>query len=246
MQKVILVVEHDSTLRNMISSQLRREGYFVLAVADETMALEAALYNPLSLVLIDPLRLQPDGLDFCRQLRSSHEMAHLPILMMVNNETEIAHMVGREPYVNDFIMKPLKWEELRACIYTLTTAGKRGMGQKIVKVLPETGATQNEEHMLVADDLCIDVGRYRVTRGNQDVKLHGHLFNVLVHLVRNRGKVVTREQLLRDVWRNDQLADSRTVDVHIRWLRARLEDDSANPKLIQTVRGLGYRFKDEE
>jgi DNA-binding response OmpR family regulator len=137
MQKTILVVEQDATLREVIASMLRVEGYFVLAVADGALALETAWHNLLSLVLLDPAHLQPDGIALCRQLRTHPETAFVPILMMVVQESEITQMMRVEPSVNDYIMKPLVWDELRACVHALVRGGKRSIRYKRFNALPD-------------------------------------------------------------------------------------------------------------
>lgn len=245
MQRVILVVEHDAALRGAIAHILRGDGYFVLAVPDGALAIDVARYNPIALVLLDPTYLQPSGLDICRELRASAETAHILILMMVADESEITQMMTLEPGVDDYIMGPLMWRELRACVQALLSGGRRRTGQmKGMGSVPET-IVPDEEQVLIADDLCIDIARHRVTRGNRPIELHRvRLFDLLVYLVRHRGIVLTRDRLLKEVWRFEQVNDVRTVDTHMRWLRQKLEDDPDHPQLIETVRGVGYRFKD--
>jgi two-component system alkaline phosphatase synthesis response regulator PhoP len=231
MPNAILVVEPDAALRDTIAHALRGEGYFVLAVADGALAVDVARHNPLALVLLDPMDLQPGGREVCQELRACALTPDVPILMLLTSESEIPQMVRLEPGGNDALMKPLQWGELRVCVQ--------------VGSVPGTETTQDDGKVLVADDLRIDIARRHVTRGNRTIDLYQvRLFDLLVYLVRHRGIVLTRDRLLKEVWRDAQVNDSRTVDTHVRWLRQKLEEDPDHPQLIETVRGVGYRFKD--
>ncbi|MDQ6661973.1 MAG: response regulator transcription factor [Chloroflexota bacterium] len=243
-QHIILVVEENRPLRDAITYTLREEGHFVLALADGNLALDVARDNPLSLVIFDPAHLQPEGLDVCRAIRTSPKTDSVPILMVVAHESEIAQIVRQnELRVNDFILKPLHWEELRVCVRALLRGNRPRSGKAIHQ--PKMETTSEEGQLLVADELCIDVARRTVFLRDQLIELHQmRLFDLLVYLVRHRGIVLTRDQLLIDVWGYDHGIDTRTVDVHVRWLRQKLEDAPDHPQLIETVRGVGYRFKD--
>jgi DNA-binding response OmpR family regulator len=213
-QKVILVVEQDAGLRDTITDSLRREGYFVLAVTDDDEAINIARNSPISLIILDPTSPQ-QRIDTSRLLRASDETIRLPILMMATSQMEIAQLVRVSPGVNDFIMKPFMWEELRACVRAL----------------------------LRGDTLRIDLGQRRVIRGDQQIHLGSPLlFHLLVYLVRHRSDVLTRGQLLQQVWCREGVQNTRTVDAHVHWLRQKLHDDPHDPQLIQTVPGMGYRF----
>jgi two-component system, OmpR family, alkaline phosphatase synthesis response regulator PhoP len=242
-QKGILVVEHDAAWRDTIAHRLQGEGYLVLAATNEGMAMDVAQHHPISLVILDSASLQ-SGLDLCCQLRASSETAQVPILMMVTSDIEIAQLVRLGPRVNDYIVKPFLWEELQACVRALLRSGKRRIRQKLANASPSPEKAHEQGQILVADTLCIDVAQHRVTRGDQQIKLGNNLlFNLLVYLVRHRGVALTRDQLLRYVWGSEPAKDSRTVDVHVHWLRQKLQDDPDHPQLIQTVPGVGYRFK---
>ena len=242
-QKGILVVEHDAARQDTIAHRLQGEGYLVLAVTNEGMAIDVAQHRPISLVILDSASLQ-SGLDMCRQLRAYAETAQVPILMMVTSDIEIAQLVRLGPRVNDYIVKPFLWEELQACVRALLRGGKRRVRQKLAKASPSTEKAHEQEQVLVADTLRIDVAQHRVTRGDQQIKLGNTLlFDLLVYLVRHRGIALTRDQLLRHVWGSEFVKDSRTIDVHMHWLRQKLQDDPDHPQLIQTVTGVGYCFK---
>lgn len=244
LQKVLLVVEQDADTRGAIVSQLREEGYLVLAVPDRTLALDVARDNPVSLIVLDPISLHPDGLELCRQLRACTETARIPILLLVTSDLEIAQMMSSGLRVDDFLVKPFPQAELRACVQALLRIGRRSGRKK-----PSTGtsrrriAAAGEREVLVAEDLRVDIGQHRVTQGDREIKLGSALlFDLLVYLLRHRGMVLTRDQLFQQVWGSESAVDSRTVDVHIHLLRQKLQDDPAHPRLIQTVPRVGYRF----
>jgi DNA-binding response OmpR family regulator len=241
-QKVILVVEQDTVLRDTITDSLRGEGYLVLAVTDDAGVVDIARNSPNTMIILDPTSPQR-GVDTCRLLRECDETARVPILMMASNEVEIAQMVRLNSGVDDFIVKPFLWEELRACVRALLRGRRHRARQKLAAASPMKETTHAEGEILVADTLRIDLGQHRVTQGDQEIRLGGRLlFDLLTYLVRHSGDVLTRDQLLRHVWRREVAQDTRTVDVHVHWLRQKLHDDPDDPQLIQTVPGMGYRF----
>jgi two-component system alkaline phosphatase synthesis response regulator PhoP len=232
-QRTILVVEDDAPLRDTLAYNLRAEGYQVLTASDGVSALEIARQKPVSLVLLDLMLPRLDGLEVCRQLRSKPETADIAILMLTARVEETDLVVGLELGADDYVTKPYAWNELRARIRALLRRG----GHK--------GAmdTADGVRQLAAGDLTVDLDRREVLRRGEEITLPARLFDLLVYFMRNRGNVLTRDQLLQKVWGYDFEGDTRTIDVHIRWLRERIEDEPANPQLIQTVRGVGYRFK---
>ncbi len=153
--------------------------------------------------------------------------------MLTARVEETDKVVGLELGADDYVTKPYAWNELRARIRALLRRG----GHKGVLDAAD-GARQ-----LSAGDLTVDLDRREVRKRGEEITLPARLFDLLVYFMRNRGNVLTRDQLLEKVWGYDYEGDTRTIDVHIRWLRERIEDDPANPQLIQTVRGVGYRFK---
>jgi DNA-binding response OmpR family regulator len=232
-QRTILVVEDDAPLRDTLAYNLRAEGYQVLTASDGVTALDIARQKPVSLVLLDLMLPRLDGLEVCRQMRSKPETADIAILMLTARVEETDLVVGLELGADDYVTKPYAWNELRARIRALLRRG----GHK--------GAVDTADgvRQLAAGDLTVDLDRREVLRRGEEITLPARLFDLLVYFMRNRGNVLTRDQLLEKVWGYDYEGDTRTIDVHIRWLRERIEDDPANPHLIQTVRGVGYRFK---
>lgn len=231
---MILVVEDDQTLRETLAYNLGNDGYEVLTAADGVRALELARTRPVALVLLDVMLPRLDGLAVCRQLRAARETAQLPILMLTARGDESDKVVGLELGADDYVTKPFGWAELRARIRALLRRGEQA---------PASGRGAPADEVLEAGDLRIDIGRREVRRGTREIELPARLFDLLAYMVRNRGLVLTRDRLLQAVWGYEYAGDTRTVDVHIRWLRERIEDDPAAPVRIQTVRGVGYRFR---
>jgi two-component system alkaline phosphatase synthesis response regulator PhoP len=226
------VVEDDASLRDTVAYNLRGDGYVVLTAADGVTALEIARGHALSLVLLDLMLPRLDGLEVTRRLRARPETATLPILMLTARGEETDKVVGLELGADDYVTKPFGWSELRARVRALLRRSEAAASP--ADAVPD---------VLEADDLRIDVDRREVTRGGRRIDLPARLFDLLAYMVRARGRVLTRDRLLHDVWGYEDAGDTRTVDVHMRWLREKLEDDPAHPQLVQTVRGVGYRFK---
>jgi two-component system alkaline phosphatase synthesis response regulator PhoP len=239
MERTILVVEDDSALRDTIAYNLRGEGFAVLKAADGVAALEEVRQHDISLVMLDLMLPRLDGWEVCRQIRANPRTANLPILMLTARAEVTDKVVGLELGADDYVTKPFTWNEVRARVRALLRRSDH-VGDR-----PPGGvaAAGDEARVLVADGVRIDVDRREVVKGEREIVLQPKLFDLLVYMVRYRGTVLTRDRLLEHVWGYEYAGDTRTVDVHIRWLREKLEDDPAVPQLIQTVRGVGYRFK---
>jgi two-component system alkaline phosphatase synthesis response regulator PhoP len=246
----ILVVDDEAVLVETIAYNLEQSGYQVVTVADGSSALEAAHSETPDLIILDIMLPGIDGLEVCRQLRREHQTATTPIIMLTAKGDEIDKVVGLEVGADDYVTKPFGRRELLARVRALLrravlpaaqpTRGddeENGTGRK-----SQTVETRSQR-LLVAGPLSIDLAGRRINCRGQDMELQPKQFDLLTYLVRNRGTVLTRDQLLHNVWGYDYAGDTRTVDVHVRWLRERLEEDPANPKLIQTVRGVGYVFR---
>jgi len=239
----IFVVDDEAVLVETIAYNLEQAGYQVLTAADGGSALEAARRETPDLVILDLMLPEMDGLEVCRQLRREHNTATIPIMMLTAKGDEIDKVVGLEVGADDYVTKPFGRRELLARVRALLrradypTAGNDHTSQET------SGEVPRPSRELVAGPLRIDLAGRRVNCRGQDLDLQPKQFDLLTYLVRNRGTVLTRDQLLQNVWGYDYVGDTRTVDVHVRWLREKLEEDPANPKLIQTVRGVGYCFR---
>jgi two-component system alkaline phosphatase synthesis response regulator PhoP len=236
LQRTILVVEDEAILRDTIVYNLKADGYEVLTAGDGASALDLALHKRPDLVLLDLMLPVMDGLEVCRQLRRRNETAETPILMLTARSEETDKVVGLELGADDYVTKPFSWRELRARVRAL-------LRRTTPRANSAPAPKPDESRVLTAGEVRVDLDRREVFVGEREVELPARLFDLLAYLVRQRGMVLTRDRLLEQVWGYDFAGDTRTVDVHIRWLREKLEADPANPTLIQTVRGVGYRFK---
>jgi DNA-binding response OmpR family regulator len=240
----ILVVDDEAVLVETIAYNLEQAGYRVVTASDGNSALEAARSECPDLILLDIMLPGMDGLEVCRQLRRESSTATTPIVMLTAKSDEIDKVVGLEVGADDYVTKPFGRRELLARVrallrrvdYPVPSEDHHLSNDAAQEVRPP-----NRE--LVAGPLRIDLAGRRVNCRGQELELQPKQFELLTYLVRNRGTVLTRDQLLHNVWGYDYAGDTRTVDVHVRWLREKLEEDPANPKLIQTVRGVGYVFR---
>jgi len=240
----ILVVDDEAVLVETIAYNLEQAGYRVVTAADGRSALDAARSEMPDLIILDIMLPGMDGLEVCRQLRRESGTATTPIVMLTAKDDEIDKVVGLEVGADDYVTKPFGRRELLARVrallrrvdYPAPGEDNRAGQEAAQEVRPAS-------RELVAGPLRIDLAGRRVNCRGQDLELQPKQFELLTYLVRNRGTVLTRDQLLHNVWGYDYAGDTRTVDVHVRWLREKLEEDPANPRLIQTVRGVGYVFR---
>ncbi|ACZ43749.1 two component transcriptional regulator, winged helix family [Thermobaculum terrenum ATCC BAA-798] len=228
----VLLVEDESTLLTTIAYNLRREGYKVLTAENGKRALELAEENP-DIVVLDILLPEIDGLEVCRRLR---QRSSVPIIMLTAKTDEVDRIVGLELGADDYLTKPFSMRELLARIKALLR--RRSL------IMAEISSQQQESRRqkLVSGDLEIDPAMHQVKRGGKVIQLTPREFDLLTFLVMNKGIVFSAERLLEEVWGYDEALDVRTVPVHIRNLREKIEDDPSDPKRIETVRGVGYRF----
>jgi DNA-binding response OmpR family regulator len=239
----VLIVDDEPVLVETIAYNLEQAGYEVTTAADGASALEAARRERPDLVILDIMLPEMDGIEVCRRLRRENGTATTPIMMLTAKGEEIDKVVGLEVGADDYVTKPFGRRELLARVKALlrraeyAPASEERPAQGIADELPHS----NRE--LAAGPLRIDLAGRRVICRGQELELQPKQFELLTYLVRNRGTVLTRDQILHNVWGYDYAGDTRTVDVHVRWLREKLEEDPANPRLIQTVRGVGYVFR---
>jgi DNA-binding response OmpR family regulator len=235
----ILVVEDEAVLLETLRYNLTRQGYDVYTAADGRLALQVARRERPALILLDVMLPGLDGLEVCRILRQ--EMS-VPILMLTARAEEVDRVVGLEVGADDYIAKPFSMRELLARVKAalrrvrLTREEAGAAGQYAAAVLPAPAA-------LSFGDLTIDTGRGEVLREGRALRLKPKEYELLLFLARHRGMVLSRDLILQRVWGWDFVGGSRTVDVHVRWLREKIEDDPAQPTRIVTVRGMGYRFE---
>lgn len=223
------MVEDDRNLLETIKYNLNKEGYEALTAVDGAEALEIARTEKPDLIILDIMLPVIDGFEVCRILRK--EMT-APIIMLTARIDETDRIMGLDTGADDYMTKPFSLRELLARIRALLRRAK------IFEVkLPE------EQAILTIGDITIDLNRHRVTVKEQPLELTAKEYDLLVFLIQNESYVFSREQLLEKVWGYDFAGDTRTVDVHIRWLRQKIESYPANPKHLLTVRGTGYKIE---
>ena len=228
MPEKILVVEDDRTLLETLEYNLARREYRVYKAMDGPSALQTARRELPDLVLLDLMLPGLDGLKVCRILRQ--EM-NVPILILTARTGEVDKVMGLEMGADDYMTKPFSMRELLARV--------RAMFRRATMINPQT---VDEQQLLVTNDLEIDTARHHALLGSKELELTPKEFDLLAFLVKNKGCVFSREQFLERVWGYDYAVDTRTVDVHIRWLRQKIETDPANPRRSTAVRGAGYKI----
>lgn len=218
----LLLVEDDQTLLDTLAYNLTNEGYDVVKARDGVAALDLAREQKPDLILLDIMLPGLDGLTVCRTLRRE---TRAPIVLLTARSGEVDRIIGLDSGADDYIVKPFSLGELYA---RLRAVLRRGRSETATK--------------LQSGDLTLDLVGHRAARAGQPLNLTPKEFELLAELLRHKDAVLTRDLLLQRVWGFDFAGDSRTVDVHIRWLREKIEEDPANPQRIETVRGIGYRF----
>ncbi len=227
MKKKILLVEDEQTLVRALKFNLEKEGFEVEIAYDGEEALQKFNAQEPDLIILDLMLPKVDGYEVCRNVRKKSEV---PIIMLTARDEDIDKILGLELGADDYITKPFNARELLARIRAIfrRASQQSAQGDRVVR----TG------------DLEIDLVKHRVKLKGRDVPLTSREYSLLSFLVSNAGRVYSRKQLLEQVWGYDYYGDARTVDVHIRHLREKLEENPAEPKLILTVWGTGYKFRE--
>ena len=229
----VFVVEDDKTLIDVLKYNLTKEGYEVITAVDGVQALEVARSEKPDLIILDIMLPKLDGFEVCRILRK--EMI-VPILMLTAKIEEIDKVVGLEIGADDYMTKPFSLRELLARV--------RAMLRRAEMMKQESLSEEKDMPPAIkVGDLRIDFARHQASLGDSILDLSPKEFEILALLVKNRKRVFTRDYLLEKVWGYDYTGDTRTVDVHIRWLRQKFEADPAHPQHLLTVRGVGYKFE---
>ncbi len=237
MAEKILVVEDELALQETIAYNLEKQGYDVTVVGDGHDALDAARSQKPDLLLLDLMLPGIDGLEITRILR--REM-NVPIIMLTARDEEIDRVLGLEMGADDYLTKPFSMRELMARVKSQLRRSRLHKDE-----LARFSEQETPQEMLTFGKLVINTTRHEVTLDEDVISLKPKEYELLLFFAEHRGQMLTREFILERVWGWDYVGDSRTVDVHIRWLRKKVEDDASNPKRIITVRGGGYRFEGE-
>ena len=226
----ILVVEDDRILREALRYNLVAAGYEVVVASDGGEGLVSARQSSPDVVVLDLMLPSLSGMEVCKALRRDGSI--LPIIMLTARDSEIDRIGGLESGADDYVTKPFSMRELIARV----TAQIRRM--QMIKSISQNAT----EEILDLGELVINRASRNVTLNGKSVDLRPREFDLLTHMAANPGRVYTRDQLLHDVWGFEYIGDTRTVDVHVRWLRLKIEEDPARPKILGTVRGVGYRI----
>lgn len=235
MAEKILVVDDEVSLQETLAYSLKKEGYTVEIAGDGNKGLELARSSKPDLIILDVMLPGMDGFEVCRTLR--HE-TNIPVLMLTARDDEIDRVVGLEVGADDYLAKPFSMRELIARVKALL---------RRVRLMREEADTNTREgfqpKMMTFGNLVIDMTRREVRLNGQVVPCKPKEYELLTFMGQHKGRVLTRELILERVWGWGFVGDSRTVDVHIRWLREKIEEVPDKPQRIITVRGAGYRFE---
>lgn len=227
---LILVVDDEPLITDSLAYSLRREGFEVNTVDTGKLALQAIQENKPDLIVLDLMLPDMSGLEVCRRLRTH---STIPVIMLTARGDEIDRVLGLEVGADDYLAKPFSFRELLARIRST-----------LRRVELDRQASQMQP--VVLRQLSLDPTSRRVYKEDQELQLSAREFDLLAILMKNAGRALSREELLAQVWGEEWIGDPRTLDVHVRWLRLKVEEDPASPRYIQTVRGYGYRFAGPE
>ena len=223
----ILVVDDEEHILELISFNLTNNGYKVIKASNGIDAVKLAIEEKPKLILLDLMIPGKDGYDVCREVRGNSEIRNTPIIMLTAKSEELDKILGLELGADDYITKPFSVRELIA---------------RVKAVLRRFSVVEPESSVLVFGNLKADFEKREIHVKDKKLDLTLKEFELLEILIRNKGKILTRDTLLDKIWGYEYIGETRTVDVHIRYLRKKVEEDDKNPKLIETIRGVGYRF----
>ena len=229
MPNTVLVVEDEPNLLTALKYTLEQGGYETLTATDGESGLHLARTRKPDLVILDVMLPNLDGFEVCRMVRRESDV---PILMLTARGEEVDRVVGLELGADDYVTKPFSMRELLARI--------RNMIRR--SAVHSAGGSNRSVDVIRSGDLTVDLTSHSVTLGDQPIAMKPREFSLIALLAANKGRAFTRDQILERLWGYDYIGDSRTVDVHVRWLREKIEPDSSNPQRIVTIRGVGYRF----
>ncbi len=238
--RLIMVVEDEEDIVKLITFHLKKEGYRVVSAASGTEALKIAFEEPPDLFILDIMLPGLDGLEVCRKLRNNSLTSKVPVIILSARKEELDKVLGLELGADDYMVKPFSVRELIARV----RAHLRRVEQIPQAISTSSAVTKVDEEIVEKGEIKLYPERHRVMVAGEEKVLTHKEFLLLKLLMINAGKVLTRELLLDKVWGYEVDIDTRTVDVHIRYLRQKIESDPAMPQYVETVRGVGYRFMD--
>ncbi|MEX6700548.1 response regulator transcription factor [Peribacillus frigoritolerans] len=235
MSKKILVVDDEQSIVTLLQYNLEQSGYTVITALDGEQGLEAAVEIRPDLVVLDLMLPKMDGLEVCKQLRQ--QKINIPILMLTAKDDEFDKVLGLELGADDYLTKPFSPREVVARIKAILRRSQ-------LQSNGSESSQDQEEGLLKLGELKVFPERYEAFFDEQQLELTPKEFELLLYLAKNKGRVLTRDQLLSAVWNYDFAGDSRIVDVHISHLREKIEKDTKKPLYIKTIRGLGYKLEE--
>lgn len=227
---LVYIADDEPNIRKLVAFGLKDSGYESAEFADGNALLQGVKQRRPDAIILDWMMPPPDGLAVCRMLREDEKTRNIPVLMLTARGEEFDRVLGLEIGADDYIVKPFSVKELCA---------------RVRAVLRRTERSESEEKKIEYGNLSADVAGHTVLKNGKPVELTAKEFDLLVMLMKNSGRVMTRDALLDKVWGVEYFGDTRTVDVHIRYLRQKVEDDPDKPAYILTVRGVGYKFASE-
>ena len=227
----VLIVDDEEHIVELLQFNLVNAGYKVITANNGLDALKKVKENKPDLLLLDLMLPGMDGLDVCKEIKRDKETSKTSIIMLTAKSEELDKILGLELGADDYITKPFSIRELLA---------------RVKAVLRRSNSDEISEEIYELGRLKVDFERHEVLINNEKVELTLKEFELLENLIKNKGKILRRETLLDKVWGYEYIGETRTVDVHIRYLRKKIEDDDKNPKFIETIRGVGYRFNPVE
>jgi DNA-binding response OmpR family regulator len=232
MAEKILLVEDELTLQETLAYNLKHQGYEVITSANGLDATKKAVDIQPDMIILDVMLPGMDGFEVCRQIRKTMSM---PILMLTARSDEIDRVVGLEVGADDYLTKPFSMRELLARVKALL--------RRMQMIQQAESNKQESRQILQFDDLTINEIRHEALINDQTINLSPKEFELLLYFAKNKGKMLSRETILEKIWGWEYIGDSRTVDVHVRWLREKIEANPRNPRRLITVRGSGYIFE---
>ena len=237
MNQRILVIEDETNIQELIKYNLEKNGYKVTVADNGIDGLNEALSNVPDLILLDIMLPGLDGLEVCKRLRMEKRTKKVPIFMLTAKSEELDKVLGLELGADDYITKPFSIKELIARV--------RAAMRRISDSSTEEPVEKESSKILKVKDIQIDIEKYEVQKNGEKIALTLKEFELLKMLVENRGKVLTRDFLLDKIWGYEYVGETRTVDVHIRHIRQKISYDEGSDQMIETIRGVGYRFMSE-
>lgn len=229
----VLIVDDEEHIVELLKFNLKNSGYKTFSANDGIQAVKIAKEQKPSLILLDLMIPGLDGFDVCKEIKADKDLKKTAIIILTAKGEELDKVLGLELGADDYITKPFSVRELLARI-------------KAVLRRANTSTYDLEENCYESENLKVDFERHKVIVSGEKVDLTLREFELLQILIKNKGKILSREMLLDKIWGYEYIGETRTVDVHIRYLRKKIEEDDKNPKFIETIRGVGYRFTPSE